>query len=106
MVEGHLRRFRDPLEASEDAMLARLRAISNGKLSPEGADLRFYIHELRELERYTIAGYPTGQPADPDEAYQLWDNAHAAILADFGLPEIDEFGNRVLYHDSLQHLLR
>jgi hypothetical protein len=82
-------------------MLERLRLISEGKLSPEDVDLRFYTHELRELERYTKAGYPKGQPTNSNEAFDFWDNAHSATLADFDLPERDEFGNLVLYHESL-----
>jgi len=106
VVERHLKRFANPLKEAENAMLQRLREISLGRQLPEGADLRFYTHELREFVRYRRVGYPISQPSDPDLAYELWANAHAATLADYGLPEMDSLGNHTLYHLSLEHLLR
>ena len=57
------------------------------------ADLNFYTHELREFVRYRRLGFPTGAGGD----YGLWNNAHSATLADYGLVE----GPGVLYHPSV-----
>lgn len=75
-------------------MLERLRGIQTGNLNATAADLNFYAHELRESVRYRKLGYRTGQPADPEAAYRLWNNAHTATLEDYGLRE----GPGVLYH--------
>jgi hypothetical protein len=44
-----------------------------------------------------MLGYENGQPADPDAAYTLWNDAHTATLEDYGLRE----GPGVLYHPSV-----
>jgi len=64
----------------------------------EPVDIRFYTHELREYIRYKKIGYPTGQPADPDVAYEVWNNAHTATLEDYRLKE----GPGVLFHPSVE----
>ena len=74
-------------------MVARLRAIASGKLEATAADLNFYTHELREFVRYRRLGFTTGAGDD----YVLWNNAHSATLADYGLVE----GPGVLYHPSV-----
>lgn len=97
IVEFHVRRF-NPVGDAELKMVERLRQIAAGILSPEPVDLRFYTHELREYLRYKKLGYPRGQPANPDDAYELWNNAHTATLEDYSLKE----GFGVLFHPSVE----
>ena len=97
LVEAHVRRF-NPVGEAELRMVERLRGITTKTLVAEPVDLRFYTHELREYLRYKKLGYPTGQPADPDEAYELWNNAHTATLEDYKLKE----GFGVLFHPSVE----
>ena len=77
LVEFHVRRF-NPTGQLELKMVERLRKIAAGELVAEPVDMRFYTHELHEYFRYKKLGYKTRQPADPDEAYELWNNAHTA----------------------------
>lgn len=67
----------------------------------ESVDLRFYTHELRKYLRYKKLGYSIGQPSDPDQAYDLWNNAHTATLEDYGLKE----GFGVLFHPSVEDMI-
>ena len=97
LVEAHVRRF-NPVGEAELRMVERLRRITTQTLVAEPVDLRFYTHELREYLRYKKLGYPTGQPADPNEAYELWNNAHTATLEDYKLKE----GFGVLFHPSVE----
>jgi hypothetical protein len=69
-------------------MVARLRQIARGERNAEPVDLRFYTHELREAVRYRRLGWRTGQPPDPDAAYESWNNAHTATLEDYSLVEM------------------
>ncbi|WP_254566910.1 hypothetical protein [Oscillatoria sp. HE19RPO] len=79
-------------------MVERLRKIAAGQLVAEPVDLRFYTHELRECLRYNKMGYSSGQPGDPDEAYEVWNNAHTATLEDYRLIE----GPGILFHPSVE----
>jgi hypothetical protein len=97
LVEAHVRRF-NPVGEAELRMVERLRRITTQTLVAEPVDLRFYTHELREYLRYKKLGYPTGQPADADEAYELCNNAHTATLEDYKLKE----GFGVLFHPSVE----
>ncbi|MEG3871025.1 MULTISPECIES: hypothetical protein [unclassified Microcoleus] len=97
LVESHVRRF-NPVGEAELRMVERLRSITTQTLVADPVDLRFYTHELREDLRYKKLGYPTGQPADPDQAYELWNNAHKATLEDYKLKE----GFGVLFHPSVE----
>ena len=97
LVEFHVRRF-NPVGEAELKMVDRLRRIAAGLIAAEPVDLRFYTHELREYLRYKKIGYPTGQPENADEAYQIWNNAHTATLEDYGLKE----GLGVLFHVSIE----
>ena len=97
LVEAHVRRF-NPVGEAELRMVERLRSITTQTLVAEPVDLRFYTHELREYISYKKLGYPTGQPADPDEAYELWNNARTATLEDYKLKE----GFGVLFHPSVE----
>ena len=96
-VEAHIRRF-SPVGEAELKMVERLRKIAAGQLGAEPVDLRFYTHELRECLRYNKMGYSSGQPGDPDEAYEVWNNAHTATLEDYRLIE----GPGVLFHPSVE----
>ncbi|MCL1462920.1 hypothetical protein [Argonema galeatum] len=97
IVELHVRRF-NPVGEAELKMVERLRRIAAGELVAEPVDLRFYTHELREYLRYKKIGYPTGEPNNRDEAYELWNNAHTATLEDYGLKE----GFGILFHPSVE----
>ena len=97
LVEAHVRRF-NPVGEADLRMVERLRGITTQTLVAEPVDLRFYTHELREYLSYKKLGYPTGQPADPDEAYELWNNANTATLEDYKLKE----GFGVLFHPSVE----
>jgi hypothetical protein len=100
LVEAHVRRF-NPVGEAELRMVERLRSIATETLVAEPVDLRFYTHELREYLRYKKLGYPTGQPTNPDDAYELWNNAHTATLEDYKLKE----GFGVLFHPSVEDFL-
>lgn len=94
-VERHIARF-GPDEANQ-TMIQRLRDIAGGRLQVTQADRNFYSHELRESVRYRRLGWRDGQPADPDAARTLWNNAHTATLEDYRLRE----GPGVLYHPDI-----
>jgi hypothetical protein len=94
VVEQHVARFGP--DSPNQRMVQRLRDIASGKLESTQTDLNFYSHELREFVRYRTLKWPTGQPHDPEAAYELWNNAHSAALEDYGLRE----GPEVLYHPS------
>ena len=94
VVERHLSRF-GPDRANQ-VMVERLRAIAGERLTPTTTDRNFYAHELREYVRYRNLGYESGQPANRDAAYELWNNTHTAALEDYGLQE----NPGVLYHPS------
>jgi uncharacterized membrane protein YqiK len=46
-------------------------------------DLRYYTHEIRELDRYRAFGY--SDSASPSDESQIWNNAHTATLEDYKL---------------------
>lgn len=77
-VRHHVRRF--GIHEHNERMLARLEGIIRGHLSFTEFDVRFYTHELRELERYEAAGWPDGVPDSRDERHRLWNNEHTATL--------------------------
>jgi len=84
-VEQHLARFGQ--DDANDFMINRLRQIAGGSIDATQEDLNFYTHESREFQRYSNLGWPTGQPTNPVEAYELWNNAHTATLEDYGLKD-------------------
>ncbi len=92
VVERHVSRFGS--DTFNEAQIARLRSIADGKIEATQADKSFYSHELREYVRYRSLGWRDGQPVDPDAAHELWNNTHTATLEDNGLKE----GPGVLYH--------
>jgi hypothetical protein len=64
-------------------MIQRLEKILSGHLMPTDTDLRYYTHEVRELERFRAQGL--GDHFKPDRESPLWNNAHSATLEDFKL---------------------
>jgi hypothetical protein len=91
-VEHHVGRFGH--DEANQVMVDRLRRIAGGEIQPSRYDLNFYSHELREFVRYRREGFPAGGGDD----YDLWNNTHAAALEDYGLPELDDNGDRTLFH--------
>lgn len=75
-------------------MVDRLRRIARHEIQSTQYDLNYYSHELREFVRYRRRGFPSGAGDD----YDLWNHAHTATLQDYGLAELDEDGNRNLFH--------
>jgi hypothetical protein len=94
VVERHVARFGPDL--LNGAMVRRLREIKAGRLSPTQYDLNYYTHELREFVRYRRRGWPTGQPPNPDDAFDLWNHTHTAALEDYRLPAKGE-----IYHPDV-----
>lgn len=82
-VEKHISRF-DP-DPGNEFMVNRLKKIANGEIPSEQVDLNYYTHECREYQRYCNLGWETGRPGDNIEAYDLWNNTHAATLEDYKL---------------------
>jgi hypothetical protein len=58
-------------------MIPRLEKILQGELT----DKRFYIHEIRVLERYRAPGIPDGVSSHDDGT--TWNNTHTAALEDY-----------------------
>jgi hypothetical protein len=97
-VAGHLDRFvvsGGTLEAPEQGMLERLKAIASGELAPTHYDLNFYTHELREASRYARLGYGPDSDLGSPDMYDVWNNVHTATLEDYGL------SGRDLYHPEV-----
>jgi hypothetical protein len=92
VVVRHIFRFGD--DEANRIMVDRLRRIAKGEFEATQYDLNYYAHELREFVRYRREGFPSGAGDD----YILWNNAHAATLDDYRLPELDADGNRNLFH--------
>ena len=91
-VRSHVSRFGE--FKPNKVMLDRLEAIERGDIIPTDHDLRFYTHELRELERYRNLEIPD----NVDPGYDIWNNTHTATLEDYGLADFDANGNSTLYH--------
>ena len=80
-VKLHTARFNQ--SDANDIMIERLERIFNGQLQITDIDLRYYTHELRELERYRTLGY-SDNVSPPDDS-PVWNNAHTATLEDYKL---------------------
>lgn len=80
-VKLHIARL-DQSDAN-DIMVRRLEKILSqyGKITD--TDLRYYTHEIRELERYRAFGY--SDTASPSDESKIWNNAHTATLEDYKL---------------------
>lgn len=104
-VKKHLSRF-EPDEWN-NRMIDRLEKIERDEINISDFDKRFYTHEIREYERYTILGHEntTWKNLSEDEFQQLWNDTHAATLEDYKIYEkIDYKGEKVfsLYHPDVQ----
>lgn len=95
VVARHLARF-DP-DPANSGMLARLRAIAYGALTPTPWDTSFYAHELREFVRYQRRGWADGVPASFEARHALWNDTHTATLEDYRLADRDR-DDLPLYH--------
>jgi hypothetical protein len=80
-VKLHVARFNQ--SDANDIMNQRLERILKGDLNFTDTDLRYYTHELRELERYRNFGY--SDDTSPSEESTIWNNAHTATLEDYKL---------------------
>jgi hypothetical protein len=80
-VKLHIARL-DQSDANE-IMIQRLEKILSGHWEFTDTDLRYYTHEVRELERFRALGL--GDDFKPDRESPLWNNAHTATLEDFKL---------------------
>ncbi|MBT9266666.1 hypothetical protein KKQ10_17425 [Pseudomonas sp. MG-9] len=80
-VKLHVARFNQ--SDANDVMIQRLERIWNGDLNHTDTDLRYYTHELRELERYRNFGY--SDTTSPSDESPIWNNAHTATLEDYKL---------------------
>lgn len=82
-VKLHIARL-DQSDAN-DMMVQRLEKILNGYLQLTDTDLRYYTHEMRELERFRALGL--SDDFKPDKDLPIWNNAHTATLEDFKLQD-------------------
>ncbi|MCO8314334.1 S-type pyocin domain-containing protein [Pseudomonas mandelii] len=80
-VKLHIARL-DQSDAN-DMMMQRLEKILNGYSQLTDTDLRYYTHEMRELERFRALGL--SDDFKPDKDLPIWNNAHTATLEDFKL---------------------
>jgi hypothetical protein len=81
LVKLHTARFNQ--SDANDIMIERLEKILNGQIQVTDVDLRYYTHELRELERYRAIGYSDN--VSPPDVSPVWNNAHTATLEDYKL---------------------
>jgi len=98
-LERHISRFGH--DEVNQVMVDRLRRIARGEIEATQYDLNYYSHELREFIRYRGLGFPSGAGDD----YDLWNNTHSATLEDYDLKELDDDGNRSLFHPEAWPLL-
>lgn len=82
-VKLHIARL-DQSDAN-DVMIQRLEEILSGRLASTDTDLRYYTHEIRELERFRALGL--SDVFRPDKESPMWNNAHTATLEDFKLED-------------------
>lgn len=68
---------------ANEIMIQRLEKILSGHRELTDIDLRYYTHEIRELERYRAFGY--GDDISPSDHSPIWNNAHTATLEDYKL---------------------
>ncbi|WP_432218637.1 S-type pyocin domain-containing protein [Pseudomonas kribbensis] len=82
-VKLHIARL-DQSDAN-DVMIQRIEEILSGRLASTDTDLRYYTHEIRELERFRALGL--SDVFRPDKESPMWNNAHTATLEDFKLED-------------------
>ncbi|QXI19985.1 S-type pyocin domain-containing protein [Pseudomonas hamedanensis] len=80
-VKLHIARL-DQSDANE-IMIQRLERILSGDRELTDTDLRYYTHEIRELERFRAMQLT--DDFKPDSGSPVWNNAHAATLEDYKL---------------------
>ncbi|WP_241198426.1 S-type pyocin domain-containing protein [Pseudomonas granadensis] len=85
-VKLHIARL-DQSDAN-DIMIQRLEKILSGHLMLTDTDLRYYTHEVRELERFRAIGL--SDEFKPESGSPTWNNAHTATLEDFRLGSDDD----------------
>lgn len=84
-VKLHISRL-DQSDAN-DVMVQRLEKILHGYWVLTNADLRYYTHEMRELERFRALGL--SDDFKPENGSPVWNNAHTATLEDYKLSSDD-----------------
>jgi len=84
-VKLHIARF-DQSDAN-NIMIHRLEKILNGQMAATDTDLRYYTHEIRELERFRALGL--SDDFKPDKESPMWNNAHSETLEDFQLADLE-----------------
>jgi hypothetical protein len=84
-VKLHIARL-DQSDAN-DIMVQRLEKILNRTWEVSDTDLRYYTHELRELERFRAMGLRDN--FKPESGSPEWNNAHTATLEDYKLGSDD-----------------
>lgn len=84
-VKLHIARL-DQSDAN-DIMIQRLEKILKQQSPPTDTDLRYYTHEIRELERFRALGLR--DDFKPDKNSPIWNNAHTATLEDYKLGDIE-----------------
>lgn len=85
LVKLHIGRL-DQSDAN-DIMIQRLEKILSGHWELTDTDLRYYTHEIRELERFRAMGL--SDDFKPENGSPAWNNAHTATLEDFKLGSED-----------------
>ena len=68
-------------------MIQRLEKILSGHWMLTDTDLRYYTHEIRELERFRAMGL--SDEFKPESGSPAWNNAHTATLEDYKLGSED-----------------
>jgi hypothetical protein len=85
LIKLHIGRL-DQSDAN-DIMIQRLEKILSGHWELTDTDLRYYTHEIRELERFRAMGL--SDDFKPENGSPAWNNAHTATLEDFKLGSED-----------------
>ena len=95
-VRTPLAKFED--YAPNERMVEQLDAIARGDIQPTDFNLRFFSHEVSELEEYRNLEIPDNVAPD----YDVWNNAHTATLEYFTTAEYDAMNNNTSYHPDPQ----
>ncbi|RMM54643.1 S-type pyocin domain-containing protein [Pseudomonas corrugata] len=82
-IKLHIARL-SPSDAN-GVMIKRLENILSGDIDITDTDLRYYTHEIRELERFRNLGLRDDFVPTDDSSY--WNNAHTATLEDYKIQD-------------------
>ncbi len=82
-IKLHIARL-SPSDAN-GVMIKRLENILSGDIDVTDTDLRYYTHEIRELERFRNLGLRDDFVPTDDSSY--WNNAHTATLEDYKIQD-------------------